>query len=124
MFTSGMKEATNFSVSSFENVPFDAMLETFRYLYTENPNISGENAVNLLILANDFALGRLMELVEVFLQNGVDAENVCEMWEIAEEQQAFQLWKYCKYVVKRDRVYIPDEKVAKMRKSLRDEVGG
>ena len=45
----------------------------------------------------EFMMERLVQLCEEYLRTCVSLENVCELWEVADQAHALQLWKFCKY---------------------------
>lgn len=46
------------------------------YIYTDEVEISEDDAVELLTLANQYALDKLKALCEDFIEKGIDVENV------------------------------------------------
>jgi hypothetical protein len=56
LFQSGMKETKQSSLK-FE-APFESFLEIVRYLYKDSPSLTGENAVNVMILSDEYGINR------------------------------------------------------------------
>ena len=77
MFHGKMAETS--SLIHLPDCDCDDLLEFFRYLYTDDINLSGANVLQVLYLANKYIVPSLADKCTDFLQNNLDAPNVfCE----------------------------------------------
>jgi len=91
---------THFPESSMRSVPvhdvsFDIFRDMMEFIYTGQCNISGENAAELLVVANFYQLQRLKEMCEKAIESGVDEQNRVQLLQFSNLYQAMQLEELC-----------------------------
>ena len=74
MFHGKMAETS--SLIHLPDCDYDDLLEFFRYLYTDDINLSGANVLQVLYLANKYIVPSLADKCTDFLRNNLDAPNV------------------------------------------------
>jgi len=55
---------------------YESLLELFRYLYSDEVNLSGSNALGVLYLAKKYMVPSLADKCEDYLQDKLDPSNV------------------------------------------------
>ena len=74
MFFGEMAETKN-SIE-LPDCEYESLLELFRYLYTDEVNLTGSNVMHVLYLAKKYMLPSLTEKCSVYLQENLEASNV------------------------------------------------
>ena len=59
-----------------------------------------EHTVELMELATEMLLPRLVNICEEFIKSNATVDTICDIWLVSNQLQAFQLWKFCKYFIK------------------------
>jgi len=99
MFSDGFMESSQKKIEiSIRPSVFKLLLE---YMYTDTVDISADESVELLMAANEYGLEHLKQLCEQFIERGIDSDNVAWLFEIAEQNDAQQLKKFCLYFILR-----------------------
>jgi len=70
-----------------------------QFIYTGSCNITGENAVDILVVANMYQLQRLKELSEKVIESGVDDENRLQLLQLSNIYRAMQLEELCAHAI-------------------------
>ena len=55
---------------------YDSLLELFRYMYSDEANLSGSNVMGVLYLAKKYMVPSLVDKCAEFLENNLDPSNV------------------------------------------------
>eukprot|EP01114_Cavostelium_apophysatum_P020259 TRINITY_DN6744_c0_g1_i2.p1 TRINITY_DN6744_c0_g1~~TRINITY_DN6744_c0_g1_i2.p1 ORF type:complete len:548 (+),score=92.02 TRINITY_DN6744_c0_g1_i2:553-2196(+) len=80
------------------DMKYEVFLQVLKYIYTDRlEDIEPDDAVEILMAASEYMLDRLKTVMEDYLQNAVEVENVAWLYEIAERYGASQLKNYCLY---------------------------
>ena len=74
MFCGQMAETTN--NIELPDCDYESLLELFRYMYTDNVNLSGSNVIQVLYLANKYMVPWLAAKCTRYLRDNLDASNV------------------------------------------------
>ncbi|EFA81116.1 ankyrin repeat-containing protein [Heterostelium album PN500] len=82
-----------------DNVNPDVYYAFIHYLYTDKLNIDAENAIELLFLAHEENLERMLELVQEYLINGIDDDNVSPLYDISTRLDLKSLGDQCLYYI-------------------------
>jgi len=97
MFSDGFKE------SSLKVIDVPIRPQVFKlfleYIYTDDVDITPDESVELLMVANQYGAERLKQMCEEFIQRGIDSDNVAWLFEVAEENEAKQLQQFCYYFI-------------------------
>lgn len=91
MFRSGMQEANSKEIT-LEEVSYPIFMECLKYIYTDKPNITNENAIELLGAANFYKLDRLKALLEQTIKELITVDNAAYVLEAADRHAAKQLY--------------------------------
>ena len=63
---------------------YESLLELFRYMYSDEVNLSGSNVLGLLYLAKKYMVPSLADKCMRFLQDNLDPSNVLNIISAAE----------------------------------------
>ena len=74
MFFGEMAETKN-SIE-LPDCEYESLLELFRYLYTDEVNLTGSNVMHVLYLAKKYMLPSLADKCSAYLQENLEASNV------------------------------------------------
>jgi hypothetical protein len=101
LFHSGMRDANDKEVAIIPACEAQAFRDFLVYLYTDDDDVvNGDNVQELLELASFYQVKRLLAQCEVFLQESIDLENVCEYLDLADRHSALQLKRFCEsYII-------------------------
>jgi len=76
---------------------YESLLELFRYMYSDEVNLSGSNLMGVLYLAKKYMVPSLADKCAEYLQDNLDASNVFDILPQAqkfeEEKLVHQCWK-------------------------------
>jgi len=101
LFDSQMKEATE-GIIHVPDISYECFVVFLLFLYTDRTELTGDNVVDLLALANQYNVPRLTQLCEQHIVSNMDNTNVCNLYQIADLYQADQLKLYCKSFIKKE----------------------
>lgn len=82
-----------------QEIPLIAFKQFLHFIYTDSVEITADSVVDLLVLASEYVVPRLVTLCEAFVSKNLTPENVCELWMLADKYRSMQLWQYCKFFV-------------------------
>ena len=78
---------------------FESLLELFRYMYSDEVNLSGSNVMRVLYLAKKYMVPSLVEKCTEYLQNNLDPTNVFKILPMAEKYEEKNLVDRCWKVI-------------------------
>jgi len=91
--------------SSQKVIPVDettsraAFLAVLEFIYTDRVTVTHNTAIEILVAATEYLLPRMITLCEEWIRDNLTLDTICDLWMVAEEYGASQLWKYCKHMV-------------------------
>ena len=74
---------------------YESLLELFRYMYSDEVNLSGSNVMEVLYLANKYIVPSLVNECTEFLQNNLDPSNVFSILPSAQKYEEKNLADRC-----------------------------
>jgi hypothetical protein len=77
LITGGFTATESLTVN---DISYDCYYAFLQYLYTDEVKISHEFAVELLALATEMLLPRLVNLCEEFIKVNSTVDTVCDLW--------------------------------------------
>ena len=78
---------------------YESLLELFRYLYSDEVNLSGSNVMGVLYLAKKYIVPSLVDKCSQYLQDHLQPENVFNILTIAEKYEEKGLIDQCWAVI-------------------------
>jgi len=78
---------------------YESLLELFRYMYSDEVNLSGSNVMGVLYLAKKYMVPSLTEKCTEFLQKNLDPSNVFNILPMAEKYEEKNLVDRCWKVI-------------------------
>eukprot|EP01119_Soliformovum_irregulare_P001868 TRINITY_DN1170_c4_g1_i1.p1 TRINITY_DN1170_c4_g1~~TRINITY_DN1170_c4_g1_i1.p1 ORF type:complete len:1064 (+),score=350.86 TRINITY_DN1170_c4_g1_i1:69-3194(+) len=96
MFTSGMAEASQEQVV-LKSIAPNVLKNTLEFIYGGDTSVNADNALPLLNASNEYQLPALTALVELTIAKNVDRDNVVDLLQYAEANQAKFLEKVCEW---------------------------
>ena len=78
---------------------YESLLELFRYMYSDEVNLSGSNVMGVLYLANKYVVPSLADRCTKYLQDNLDPSNVLSILPSAEKYEAKDLVDRCWKVI-------------------------
>ena len=78
---------------------YESLLELFRYMYSDEVNLSGSNVMGVLYLAKKYMVPSLVDKCTEFLKDNVDASNVFSILPTAQIYEEKNLVKQCWKVI-------------------------
>ena len=78
---------------------YESLLELFRYLYSDEVNLSGSNVMRVLYLAKKYIVPSLVDKCSQYLQDHLQPENVFNILPIAEKYEEKGLIDQCWEVI-------------------------
>ncbi|XP_015759194.1 PREDICTED: BTB/POZ domain-containing protein 6-like [Acropora digitifera] len=78
---------------------YESLLELFRYLYSDEVNLSGSNVMGVLYLAKKYIVPSLVDKCSQYLQDHLQPENVFNILTIAEKYEEKGLIDQCWEVI-------------------------
>lgn len=85
---------------------YESLLEFFRFLYSDEVKLSGDNVMQLLYLANKYMVPSLTEKCTEYLQNNLDQTNVLSILPHAQTFEEEELVELCWEQVEKNTDYI------------------
>lgn len=98
MISGRFKEGSEREISLPMHRP-SAFATVLQYMYTDRADLTEDDAVEVLLMSNEYGLDQLKALCEEFIQGGIDVENVAWLFELSERNRATQLKAFCEYFV-------------------------
>ena len=80
---------------------YESLLELFRYMYSDDVNLSGNNVMRVLSLAKKYMVPSLADKCSEYLQNNLDPSNVFNILPTAEKYEEKELVNRCWKVIDR-----------------------
>ena len=99
MFFGEMAETKN-SIE-LPDCEYESLLELFRYLYTDEVNLTGSNVMHVLYLAKKYMLPSLAEKCGAYLQENLEASNVFSILPLATKFDDQDLENRCWEVIEK-----------------------
>ena len=78
---------------------YDSLLELFRYLYSDEVNLSGNNVMQVLYLAKKYMVPSLADKCSKYLRDHLDASNVFNILPMAQKYEEKELNDRCWEVI-------------------------
>ena len=78
---------------------YESLLELFRYLYSDEENLSGSNVMQVLYLAKKYMVPSLADKCSKYLRNHLDASNVFSILPMAQKYEEKELNHRCWEVI-------------------------
>jgi len=98
---------------------FENLLELFRYMYSDDVNLSGSNVMGVLYLAKKYMVPSLAEKCTEFLQNNLNPSNVFNILPMAEKYEEKNLVDRCwKVIDKQTEAVVKSDGFATIESSL------
>ena len=97
MFFGEMAETEN--AIELPDCEYESLLELFRYLYTDEVNLTGSNVMHVLYLAKKYMLPSLADKCGAYLQENLEASNVFSILPHAKKFQDQDLENRCWKVI-------------------------
>jgi len=98
---------------------FESLLELFRYMYSDEVNLSGSNVMGVLYLAKKYIVPALVEKCTEYLQDHLDASNVFNILPMAEKYEEKNLVDRCwKVIDKQTEAAVKSDGFATIESSL------
>src|SRR5690606_15534589 len=92
-FNSGMSDSTAKEII-VKDVKYDHYRTFLKYLYTDKPEIKLEDCVDVLNLATEHDIQRLVKICEKMIRKSINVENVSHYYEVEKLYNASNLKKY------------------------------
>ena len=80
---------------------YESLLELFRYMYSDEVNLSGSNVMGVLYLAKKYMVPSLAEKCTEYLQNNLNPSNIFSILPTAEKYEEKELVDRCWKVIDR-----------------------
>lgn len=93
-FNSGMSDSTSKEII-VKDVKYDHYRTFLKYLYTDKPEVKLEDCVDVLNLATEHDVQRLVKICEKMIRKSIDIENVSRLYEVASLYNTSNLKKFC-----------------------------
>ena len=102
---------------------YESLLELFRYMYSDEVNLSGSNVLGVLYLAKKYMVPSLADKCTEYLQNCLDPSNVFNILPTAEKYEEKELVDRCwKVVEKETKTAVKSDGFATIERSLLEAV--
>ena len=102
---------------------YESLLELFRYMYSDEANLSGSNVMGVLYLAKKYMVPSLAEKCTKYLQTNLDPSNVFTILPTAEQYEEKELVDRCwKVVDKKTKATMKSDEFATIERSLLEAV--
>ena len=102
---------------------YESLLELFRYMYSDEVNLSGSNVMEVLYLAKKYMVPSLVEKCTEYLQDHLDPSNVFSILPTAEKYEEKNLVNRCWEVIdKQTEVALKSDVFTTIERSLLDAV--
>jgi len=96
MIAGHFKESAEREISLPMHQP-SAFATLLQYIYTDRADLTEDDAVEVLLMSNEYGLDQLKAQCEDFIHESIDIENVAWLFEISERNRANQLKAFCEY---------------------------
>ena len=100
MFYGGLAE-TKDSVE-ISDCDYESLLELFRFMYSDEANLSPDNVMQVLYLAKKYMLPTLADKCSAFLQENLNASNVFHVLPDAQKYEEKDLLDHCWKVIEKE----------------------
>ena len=101
----------------------DSLLELFRYMYSDEVNLSGSNVMGVLYLAKKYMVTSLADKCTEYLQDNLDPSNVLSILPSAQKYEEKNLVDQCwKVIDKRTKEALKSDGFATIERSLLEAV--
>ena len=101
---------------------YNSLLELFRYMYSDEVNLSGSTVMGVLYLAKKYMVPSLAEKCTKYLQDHLDASNVFSILPFAQRYEEKNLMDRCwKVIDKRTEEAMKSDQFVKIERSLLEE---
>ena len=97
MFYGELAETTDFI--ELPDCEYDSLLELFRYIYSDEVNLSGSNLMGVLYLAKKYMVPSLADKCTQYLQDNLDPSNVFDILPQAQKYEEKKLVDQCWEVI-------------------------
>ena len=97
MFYGELAETTD--TIELPDCEYDSLLELFRYMYSDEVNLSGSNVMRVLYLAKKYMVPSLADKCMKYLQDNLDPSNVFSILPSAQKYEERKLVDYCWEVI-------------------------
>ena len=102
---------------------YESLLELFRYMYSDEVNLSGSNVMGVLYLAKKYIVPSLVNECTEYLQNNLDPSNVFSILPSAQKYEEKNLVERCWEVIdKQTEEAVKSEAFATIERSLLEAV--
>ena len=102
---------------------YNSLLELFRYMYSDEVNLSGSTVMGVLYLAKKYMVPSLAEKCTKYLQDHLDASNVFSILPFAQRYEEKNLMDRCwKVIDKRTEEAMKSDEFVKIERSLLEEI--
>ena len=102
---------------------YESLLELFRYMYSDEVNLSGSNMIGVLYLAKKYMVLSLAEKCSKYLQDNLDPANVFSILPSAQKYEEKNLVDQCWEVIdKQTEAAVKSEGFATIERSLLESV--
>ena len=102
---------------------YESLLELFRYMYSDEVNLSGSNVMGVLYLAKKYMVPSLADKCSEYLQNNLDPSNVFSILSTAEKYEEKELVDRCWEVVDKEaKAAVKSDGFATIERSLLEAV--
>ena len=102
---------------------YESLLELFRYMYSDEVNLSGSNVMGVLYLANKYIVPSLVNECTEYLQNNLDPSNVFSILPSAQKYEEKNLADRCwEMVDKQTEEAVKSDGFATIERSLLEAV--
>ena len=81
---------------------YESLLELFRFIYSDEANLTPDNVMQLLYLAKKYMLPSLAEKCTVFLEKNLDASNVFHVLADVQKYEEKDLLDHCWKVIEKE----------------------
>ena len=81
---------------------YESLLELFRFIYSDEANLTPDNVMQLMYLAKKYMLPSLADKCSAYLQENVDASNVFQVMPDAQKYEEKDLLDHCWEVIEKE----------------------
>ena len=102
---------------------YESLLELFRYMYSDEVNLRGSNAVEVLYLAKKYMVASLADKCTEYLQENLDPSNVFSILSSAQKYEEKNLMDRCwKLIDKQTNAAVKSDEFATIKRSLLEAI--
>ena len=102
---------------------YESLLELFRFLYSDEVNLSGSNVIQVLYLANKYMVPSLRQKCTEYLRKNLTASNVCSILPHAQKFEDKDLVDRCwKVIEKQTEEAVTSDEFVTVERSLVESV--